>query len=210
MNPSNDLPALESDLAPQRGKLADLVAQAAWMSVTTPDEEEAAIDAVKEGKAIAARIKGIRDYITKPLKAQVKLIEAPFNLAIKMADEIEETLKPKMTAFYLERTAAARKAAEEADTKRREAEAVQAATGSPFTEVGPDDDEVIEEPAQTSRTWSGAKSTYIEKKKGRVIDFALLPDEYKLPDESKINRAVADGIIIPGIEVYTEVTSRIS
>ena len=47
-------------------------------------------------------------------------------------------------------------------------------------------------------------------RKWAVVDFSLVPDEYKLPDAVKIGRVVRAGIAsIPGIKIWEEITLRV-
>lgn len=208
---TNEIANLETELAPQRSRLDELIAAASFQSVTSSADEEAAIDLVKEGKAVASKIKSMRDFFVKPLKEQVKKINALFDPVIDHADRVEAMLKPKMVAFQTQLRETARKIKEEEDRRIEEARKLQAQTKSPFTEEIPEEEiptaPVVE---KTTRTWSGSKATYVEKVKGKVVDFAALPDDYKLADEAKINRAVQAGVTIPGVEVYKELQSRIS
>ena len=43
-----------------------------------------------------------------------------------------------------------------------------------------------------------------------VEDFALLPDEYKLPDATKIRKVVQAGVSIPGIKAWQEEGLRVT
>jgi hypothetical protein len=62
--------------------------------------------------------------------------------------------------------------------------------------------------ANTVRSTLGTSSAY-KIPKYRILDFKVLPDEYKLPDAGKITRVIkaAKGqIVIPGVEIFFEET----
>jgi hypothetical protein len=62
----------------------------------------------------------------------------------------------------------------------------------------------VEAPAKTVHTAAG-KVTMRSVWKAEVIDFNLLPDEYKVADEVKIGKVVRAGVRqIPGVRIYEE------
>jgi len=49
----------------------------------------------------------------------------------------------------------------------------------------------------------------VKNKKYEIVDFAALPDEYKMPDAAKIGKVVRAGIpSIPGVRIYEEASLR--
>ena len=56
-------------------------------------------------------------------------------------------------------------------------------------------------------------SSYVNRWKAEVVDFALLPDEYKLPNMPMLNsaaRSYKDTRTIPGVKIYNEPDIRMS
>jgi len=47
-------------------------------------------------------------------------------------------------------------------------------------------------------------------RKFEVVDFSILPDEYKLPDMVKIRKVVTAGATIPGVRTWKEETLRVT
>ena len=70
--------------------------------------------------------------------------------------------------------------------------------------------EVIPPTPTTIRTDLGSTG-HMTIKKYRVINFAELPDQYKIENSVLLNKVVKAGIpSIPGVEIYTEDILRVS
>ena len=68
--------------------------------------------------------------------------------------------------------------------------------------------EVAPEPPARYRTESGTLGR-AKVWKFEVIDFAVLPDEYKLPDMTKIRKVVIAGVGIPGVRAWQTESLRV-
>jgi hypothetical protein len=116
-----------------------------------------------------------------------------------------------VNVFQRAQLAAARKAeAEAAEKARREAIA--------FDEPAPVFVPAAPKEAVRVVTGGGAKAAGTIKWKGRVVDFAQVPDQYKLVNETALNAAVSalkvqggkiEDAKIPGVEIYEDIQTSI-
>lgn len=156
-------------------------------------DEDSSLMAQRAVKEVSGQIREIekqrKELIAPMLEAQRKT-NALFKRWTGPLDEINKHLRKELVG-YEQRQEEKRRAAEE--------EAL-ASTDDPS--------EYLAKITQAVTPSAKAAGVSIQKTwKGRVVDFSKLPDEFKIIDQSKINKAVklAGGEIdIPGVEVYQE------
>ena len=162
---------------------------------------------------IAGLKKGIdnkRQEYVKPLNDRVKSINDAFRELSTPVDEADKILRDKMNK-YNSLLEARRRMAEEVnkaaeDLARKQAEL--SGTGEITQDIAPV--VVPEAPAAHVRAEMGTAGT-IKTRKAKVIDFAKLPDTYKLPNDRLLATAAATGVKeIPGVEFYIEESIRIT
>lgn len=176
-------------------------------------------------KTIKSRHKEIdeqRKEITKPLDAAKKSVMDLFNVPLKALEEAEAFIKRQMIGYAAEQERKAKEeqirlqrladqeaakqkkileekiARAEAAGKLEKAEELQSQKETIVPIIAP----VIAVQMDTPKGVS-----YRDKYTAVVIDFKLLPDEYKLPNQSaldKIAQATKGTIQIPGVQIKSE------
>jgi colicin import membrane protein len=199
--------------------------------ITTAEECQAAVDQTREIKAKAARLEETRKAMTRPLDDAKKAIMDFFRGPADLLAKAETLLKGSITTFQQEQARIAAAAAaearrqEEADRARQAeeqaaAEALlqqaEAAALAGDTATA----EALEEKAMAAQAQSAPINTYVapamEKPKGaamrkvwkaRVIDPALVPDQFKVINEKALDayaKSMKQDAKVPGVEFYAE------
>ncbi len=162
----------------------------------------------------------LRSYI-KPFTDYVAEVRAAFKLITDSLDAAYNINRAKSTVFLME---AARKQKEAEELNRQQEELTRrmaAAKGMVATDAGvvdPSTGEVVVPaeklvvPAEIKRVHSETGNMGLMKiRKYRVIDFSLLPDQYKIENSALLNKVTKAGIpAIPGVELYLEEVMRVT
>jgi len=168
------------------------------------DDQAATNDLVMMGnlnKTVEEKRKG---YVT-PLNGYVKVVNDAFKLLTEPLAQAIKTTKDKATAYRLEQQRIQREQ-EEINRKRREAAEAEMKLKGELTE-SVNEVEVVEAPKLT-RTDLGT-SGMMDVWKYEVVDFAALPDEYKVADTAmltKIAKSHHDKKQIPGVRFFNDPT----
>jgi len=143
----------------------------------------------------------------KPIKTHLDAVSAAFQSLLTPVEEADKITREKIMAY---RTEQKRKADEAAainqaklDLARREA----ALNGGEITvDLTP-----VEAPAPVHKVQTdlGTAST-MKVLKWELVDFAAVPDQYKMIDAAKVTKIVKVGGTIPGIRTWEEETLRIT
>lgn len=154
-----------------------------------------AVDFTKQCKTGAKRIEEKRKFFVGPYNAVVKRINALFNAKIGALNEIEGVCKQKMLLYHAVKEEQAKKEAQRIaeENARKMSEAAESGE-IPILNTQQS------EPQKTTRT-GNATATVKKLKEAVIEDFSKVPDEYKEPNMKKINRAINDGLTIPGIAI---------
>jgi len=149
-----------------------------------------------------------KDY-TQPINGYLKNVNDAFKVLSAPLEEANEILRKKMLDWRVAQEVK-RQAAEDANNLRMEAARKEAeANGGEITEsvklITPVD-------AAPDKVHTGVGSSGVSQIwKWREKDFAAVPDGYKMLDAAKIGKLVRAGMRdIPGIEIYSEDSLRIS
>ena len=142
-----------------------------------------------------------KEYVS-PLQGYVKAINDTFKGLMGPVEEADRIIRDKILAFQ-KAEEDKRREQERINRLRIEAakaeEALKGEVSGPVVLITPD--ESLPERITTDTGELGTRTI----RKWEVEDFALLPDEYKLPDANKIGRVVRAGIpSIPGVRIYEE------
>ena len=155
--------------------------------------------------SLVKKLGELRKKYEAPFKEHLATFRATFESFIAPLVEAERINKDKWGTYRREVEAAKARAEETnrmaEDVARRQAE--ESGTGEITVNTEP---VPVPETANTIRSSVGTGSAY-KTPKYRVVDFKLLPDEYKLPDAGKLTRVIkaAKGQIqIPGVEITFE------
>lgn len=172
--------------------------------ITKPDEVDMATKDLSLIKKLTKTVQEKRTDYVKPLNDHVAEINATFKLLTEPLIEADKITRRKILDYNAEVNRKIQEAAkieqEKLDLARREEELI----GEHTVDLSP-----VEAPAparQTVRTDLGTAS--IRKNwKWEVIDFSLVPDEYKVIDNSQLStiaRKHHDAKVIPGVRFYSE------
>jgi len=145
-----------------------------------------------------------REYVA-PLQAHESEVNDVFRKLREPLMAAVDTIKAKMVAYQEEEKRKQEKE-EEINVMRRAAAEKQMELKGELSE--PVDEVEVRTVATVVRTDVGT-ATMVMIKKFEVVDFAALPDEFKLPDAVKIGKVVRAGIgHIPGVRIYEEANVR--
>ena len=151
-----------------------------------------------------------RKAYTTPIRAKLDAINAAFKDFVAPLTEADTLTRNKVLTFKQEQTHLRQEAERLEAEKLRLAQDEMRLKGEhtmDLTEI-----EKPDLPSKTTRTQVGDAST-MDVWKYEVVDFALLPDEYKVPDTTTINAKVRkhhDDVQIPGVRIYCEQTLRVN
>lgn len=142
-----------------------------------------------------------KEYL-KPLQDHVRSINVSFQLLTEPVEAADLITRKKILAYQAEQERI-RQEQERINTERiKLAEAEMKLKGElsePVNLVA-----VIPEVARKIDTEVGSAGQRVIRKY-RVVNFALLPDEYKMENSALLNKVVKAGCpSIPGVEIYTE------
>jgi len=194
----------------QVGLISKKIAEA---KVTDPQTNAAMIDLVAENKRLQDNVEKGRKMYTDPLNRIVKRINNLFHPLTQTLEADEKLGKRKINDYRRMAEEAAQKERERLEREyqaklKREEKRAEKKGEEPRTVAPPP---VVETPVPTKTYGSSASATMKEYWKFTVENPALIPEEYKIPDEKKIRAAVNRGVReIPGIRIYPEQDVAIS
>lgn len=176
--------------------------------VTDADLTPATQDLSIIAKVKKALVASKADYL-KPIKAHVDAVAAAFASITIPLDEADTITRNKVKDY---RAAVEKRRLEAEEINRQKQELAQreaafSGTGETTVDTTP---VVVPVPVNHVRTDMGAVGT-MKVRKYRVVDFAKLPDQYKIENSALLNKVVKAGIPeIPGVEIYSEETIRVT
>lgn len=204
-----DLETIERDERAQElsGISLELLERAQSIEIVDDESDVEAAEFLAQVKTARKRWDELRHWFTDPLETQKKRIIAKFNADDAPLEQAQKIVGDKHLAYQRKQQEAARK---EQERLRRLAEAKQARQAAKAEEQGLEAPPVIipmpsiQAPPKTIHTASGAVTTRTVWKH-EVVDFAALPEEYKVADEVKLGKVVRAGVReIPGVRIYEE------
>lgn len=185
----------------------ELVARAEGIQITDAESDGIAAEFLAQVKTARKRWDELRHWFTDPLEAQKKAIIAKFKADDAPLEQAEKIVGGKHITWVRAQQEAARK---EQERLRKLAEAKQARQAARAEEKGLEAPPVVipmptvQAPPKTLRTAAGSvtvRTTW----KHEVVDFAALPEEYKVADDVKLGKVVRAGVReIPGVRIYEE------
>ena len=202
--------------------VAMLCDKAAELVISNQAEYETAVDILQRIKGRAKEIDTERKTITTPLDVAKKAVMDLFRKPLDLLEKTEKSLKDAIAVYSTEQERKAeaervrlqklaeKEAAEE--KKRLDAKIARAEASGKSEKV----EELIEQKANIIPINVGTVAPNIEQPKGvsfrdkyvvDVIDFSKVPDEYKLINQSaldKVAQATKGKIVIPGTQIRVE------
>ena len=178
-------------------------------TVANPQEVKRAVEDLSLIANLKKALEGKRKEYTEPLNGHLKEINATFKLFSEPLEAADKALRDKIGAFNREQQRLKDEAAKAEELSRQAAEIrakLTQETGEIFPETEPS--VVVPEAQVVSKAYTEVGNMGTRKvRKWREVDFAKIPDAYKMLDSAKINKVVKAGIPeIPGIEIYEEDT----
>ena len=172
--------------------------------IASTDDNKAANDDLVIISGIKKAMLGKRKEYLDPILGQAEGIRATYNHLMTPIIEAERVTKEKMLAYSIKQDLI-RKAQEEINRKRIEAAQEEMKLNGELSE-SVNLVEVQPEISKTVRTELGS-SGQKDNWKWRVINFALVPDEFKIINLAILTptaKSYKDQRTIPGIEIYNE------
>ncbi len=201
------------------------------IKITSADEAQIVVDQLRRIKETAKTVEQVRKEYTDPLNAEVKAYMDAFRPAAEVLAKAETVGKGALSAWDTEQRRIASIAADEkrkADKleqdrlaeEQRKADALLAQADEAAASGDVAAAEALEEQAaavQTQAVYIAAPVTLAPEKpkgsssrmawKARIIDAALVPNEYKIINEKAIQAfaaAMKENAKLPGVEFYAE------
>jgi len=185
----------------------ELVERAQGIEIADDESDVEAAEFLAQVKTARKRVDELRHWFTDPLETQKKAIIARFKTTDAPLEQAQKIVGRKHIAYQSAKEEAARK---EQERLRRLAEARQERAVRRAEEKGLEAPTpvipmpTVEAPAKTIHTAAGAVTTR-KVWQHEVVDFAALPDEYKVPDDVKLGKVVRAGVReIPGVRIFDE------
>ena len=183
------------ELTALKGQVSKLENAASALIIASQDDYAAAVDLVAQLKDRFLKIKTLKEAITKPANEILRNTRAMFAQVEAQHANAEVIIKTKLLDYK-----------RQVDTAAREAEAKIASkveAGRMRLDTAETKIDAIERVETTTRGKIG--EVQVRKiKKVRIVDAALLPREYLMPNEPLIRVDAIKGKIIPGVIVVEE------
>jgi len=148
-----------------------------------------------------------RKEYTQPINDHLKAVNEAFKNFTEPLNVADKSIRYKVLEYRHEQERI-RQEQERINQLRIEAARAEMELKGELTESV----ELVEErPEQPQHYWAEAGELgTVTIWKFEVIDFSLLPDQYKLPDMVKIRKVITAGATIPGVKAWKEETLRIN
>jgi len=176
--PTEPNEALDVKVATAKQALAVLQSQVEALVITTPDEYNVMAEYLSHVKLKDEELQGYEDAIIVPANLAIKNTKALFAPAHNLAKAIESIGKQAMKAFD-----------DEADKKK--VQAVQAFSTGRIKE-----ETMVAKVQAVSFVRTASKTRKVWKM--AIVDEALIPREYLVPDTTKITNALRAGLKVEG------------
>ena len=188
-----------------RDEATRLASYAQGFVVANPSDVKRATEDLSMISNIQKALEAERKKYTEPLNAHLKEINTTFKTITEPLDTANKTLRSKVQEYNNEQKRLQQEV-EKAQEFLRQAAEIQAKLTKETREIfdaPPLAPIVTAAPVTKVYTDVGTMGTR-KVWKFEVVDFALLPDEYKLPDMVKIRKVITAGVAIPGVKAQQE------
>lgn len=176
-----------------------LIESSRALSIESAHDLNKAVENLSELNRWNDRVEEDRLKLTKPLNDALKEINGRYRPIREALEGVIKGLREKMSQY----ASKVEKARQEAEMKLSE----RVASGGLKMETAVRKLEGIEAMEKTVEG-EGGKVTFVEVDKFEVVDFKLLPDEYKLVNESAIRLAKKEGVEVAGVRYWKEQSVR--
>lgn len=198
-----------ADMSHEMEALVDTCAAAHALRVETQDDNVAAADLIGRLRKSGRAIEAIKAQVKAPAMAVLNAVDAVFRDVAVTRDGAERALQARMGEWArLQAEEAAKKDAEEA--ARRQVEEAARKAAEPASEPLPPEVPAVAvaepEPVRAANATSRTKTVRVFVE---VADIAAIPSEFVKVDVAAINRALARGVDVPGINTREEVQVKV-
>ena len=176
--------------------------------ITSVDNIKSATNDLSIISGLKKAIEGKRKEYTQPINDHLKAVNEAFKTFTEPLTQADQITRQKILAFKLKQQLI-REEQERINALRLEAAKRDASLHNGEISESVNLVEVIASPPNHIRTDMGTGGI-AKIWKFEVIDFALLPNDYKLPDMVKIRKVITAGASIPGVKAWQEETLRVS
>lgn len=183
------LPAIKKEASP-----AIKAAETIEISAETMPEATSLLSVLNRAKDAMTTSK---ELLTKPLNTALKEIRSRYKPIEEQLDDAIGLIRGKMSKYQTDYKALAD--AEAAKIAAR----VAPGRGNLSAETATKKIEEIAKPDKEVHTDAGSVE-FVSIKKFEVVDFAALPNDYKLVNDMAIRNAMRQGIQLLGVRYYTE------
>ena len=201
------------DIVKLSARTIDLKAKAEAIEVKTDEQESGAADILKEIKLIGTEAEALRKEKVNPFNALVKRINDVFRPVTADLESAEGTIKNKVLTYrqYKERLRQEEERKREEEYRRKVEEERKKAEAQKEAFVPPSPPPII---IPMENKVSGSSGSLSTRKVWRfkVVDIALVPDEFKVIDETAVRSRIMNMNAnkvepkISGLEIYQEET----
>lgn len=185
----------EKEIVVLKGQVSKFENQANEIQITTPEENESALNLKAKLKDLGNQIKTRKEAITKPLNQALKSARELFAPLEEKFENAENMVGRKLLDYK-------RKIDEEA-RKKEEAIAKRVEQGTLKIETAERKIDQIQRVDKTIKTDHG-QVQFRKIKKMRIVDQNLIPEKYWVIDEVLLRKEVLAGVVVPGAEMYEE------
>lgn len=184
------VPVVEKQISP-------IVAQSQALEITSQKTMETASTMRETLKKAQKALKDDKEKLTKPINVLLKEIRGRYTTVEDVIETSLTAINKKMGAYQTEQDAIAE--AERAKIAAR----TKGGKGNLSPETAVAKMQEIDTPASRIESAHGV-TEFMDVKKFEVVDFALLPIEYKLVNDVAIRTAMRQGTEVAGVRYWTE------
>jgi len=178
------------------------------LTIVSTDDVKSSVNDLSIISGLKKSIEEKRKDYTQPINEHLKAVNEAFKTFTEPLNQADKITRQKILDYRAEQERRRQETEEIARLEREAAERKAALTSESV--VVP---EAVEAAPATPNHYRAEMGTLGKAAiwKFEVIDFALVPDEYKLIDAAKVGRVVRAGLrSIPGIRIYSEESLRVT
>jgi len=177
------------------------------LTITSDDNVKSATNDLSIISGLKKAIEEKRKEYTQPINDHLKAVNEAFKAFTEPLTQADKITRTKILDYRAELERQRQEAEDIARIEQELAERKAALTGEPV--VAP---EVVEAPPVAPDRYHTEMGTLGKAViwKFEVVDFSLLPDDYKLPDMIKIRKVITAGAKILGVRAWRDETLRVT
>lgn len=186
---------MSKDIVPTIQKqISPIVSQAQQLKITSPEEMTEASTLLTQLNKNNDRVTKEKESITKPLNEALRVERGRWKPIELQLEEAIKITRQKMSEYQTK----------ESENAKRDADKIALRVGEGRGKLKPETAaKKIEALAPDKNvTVAGGSVQFVTVKHFEIVNFNLVPDEYKLADETKIRHQMRAGIEVSGVRYY--------